>query len=49
MMDEEDRRTWQWRRTKAEARGEHRRSGLTAEERADAERRMRAERMGPSQ
>ena len=44
LMDEEDRRTHEWRRMKGVIRSKNRRAGLSAEEQAEAERRMRAER-----
>jgi hypothetical protein len=44
MMDEEDRRTHEWRRVKGEIRARNRKAGMSAEEQADAERQMRAHR-----
>jgi hypothetical protein len=47
LSDDEERRAAAWRQAKAEARAEHRRSGLTDQQRADAEERMRAQRTTP--
>jgi hypothetical protein len=44
MMDEEDRRAYAWRQERARARAAQRRAGLDAEQRAEAERQMRATR-----
>lgn len=44
LMDEEDRRAAEWRRLKSEIRARNRRAGMSAEEQAEAERQMRAER-----
>ncbi len=44
MMDEEDRRAYAWRQERAKARAAHRRAGLDADQRAEAERQMRSTR-----
>ena len=44
LMDEEDRRATEWRHLKSKVRARNRRAGLSAEEQAEAERQMRAER-----